>query len=208
MDDAAAMAGPSLNGAAIAQDWRNLAAEWAPSNFDQRHLVSTQFQYTTGVGLGGGALVSGWRGALFSGWTVTSQLTAGSGLPVTPVFVTSVPGTGVTGSVRASLSGVTDAPAPGLYANPAAYTTPAPGEWGTAGRNSLRGPAQFTVNAGVARTFTLGDRLNLDWRIDALNVLNRVTYAGINGTVGSPQFGLPSLANPMRKLQSTLRLRY
>jgi hypothetical protein len=26
--------------------------------------------------------------------------------------------------------------------------------------------------------------------------------------VGSPQFGLPTLANPMRKLQSSLRVRF
>ena len=54
----------------------------------------------------------------------------------------------------------------------------------------------------------MSDRLNLDWRIDATNVLNRVTYSGVNTIVGSPQFGLPSRANTMRKLQTTLRLRF
>ena len=58
------------------------------------------------------------------------------------------------------------------------------------------------------RTFPWGERLNLDWRIDATNVLNRVTYAGVNTVVGSPQFGLPTRANPMRKLQTSLRLRF
>ena len=77
-----------------------------------------------------------------------------------------------------------------------------------AGRNSIRGPAQFALNAGVGRTFLWGDRLNLDWRVDATNVLNRVTYAGVNTILGSPQFGLPNVANPMRKLQTTLRLRF
>ena len=54
-----------------------------------------------------------------------------------------------------------------------------------------------------------GDRLNLDWRLNATNVLNRVTYAAVNATVGSPQFGLPTVANPMRKIQaSSLRVRF
>jgi hypothetical protein len=53
-----------------------------------------------------------------------------------------------------------------------------------------------------------GERLNLDWRINATNVLNRVTYAAINTTVGSPQLGLPTLANPMRKIQISLRVRF
>ena len=49
----------------------------ASSNFDQRHLVTAQLQYTSGVGVAGGSLIDGIRGALFKGWTVTSQLTAG-----------------------------------------------------------------------------------------------------------------------------------
>ena len=89
------------SGAAIAQDWLDLDAEWGPSTFDQRHLVTAQFQYTTGVGVAGGTLLDGLKGALFKDWTITSQLTTGSGLPLTPVYLTSVAGTGVTGTIRA-----------------------------------------------------------------------------------------------------------
>ena len=62
--------------------------------------------------------------------------------------------------------------------------------------------------APVARAELAGDRLNLDWRLNASNVLNRVTYAAVNTFVGSPQFGLPTTANPMRKVQSSLRVRF
>ena len=65
-----------------------------------------QFQYTTGVGVAGGALVDGWRGSLLKGWTITSQLTAGSSLPLTPYYLTTTPGTGFTGAIRASLTGI------------------------------------------------------------------------------------------------------
>jgi hypothetical protein len=208
-DDAGAFTGVSLTGGAIPQDWRNLEAEGGPSNFDQRHLVSALFQYTTGVGVAGGGLLTGVKGSLLKGWMVTSQLTAGSSLPLTPVYLTSVAGTGVTGSIRASVTGASaDSIPAGFYANPAAYAAPSPGQWGSAGRNSMRGPAQFGLNAGIARTFPLGERLNLDWRVDATNVLNRVTYAGISTLVGSPLFGLPNQANAMRRLQTTMRLRF
>jgi hypothetical protein len=208
MDDAGAFTGVSLDGAAIAQDWQNLDAEWARSNFDQRHLLTVQFQYSTGVGVGGGTLLDGVAGTLFKGWTVTSQLTTGSGLPLTPVYLTAVSGTGVTGSLRPDVAGAIDATASGEYLNPAAFAAPAPGRFGNAGRTSITGPAQFSLNAGVARTFTLSDRLNLDWRIDTTNLLNRVTYAGVNTIFGSPQFGVPNRANTMRKVQTTLRLRF
>ena len=61
---------------------------------------------------------------------------------------------------------------------------------------------------GLARTFLASNRLTFEWRLDATNVLNRVTYASVNTTVGSPQFGLPDRANPMRKVQSSLRMRF
>ena len=90
----------------------------------------------------------------------------------------------------------------------AAFTAPIQGQWGTAGRNSITGPATFTLNAGVARTFRVNSRLNVDWRLDATNVLNRVTYTSINTLVASPQFGLPNRASDMRKVRATIRVRF
>jgi hypothetical protein len=124
------------------------------------------------------------------------------------VYLTSVPGTGFTGTIRPNLTGATTAAPAGRYLNPDAYVVPPAGDWGNAGRNSARGPSQFTLNAGVSRSFPWGERLNLDWRIDATNVLNRVTYSSVNAIVGSAQFGLPDRANPMRKVQTSLRLRF
>jgi hypothetical protein len=54
----------------------------------------------------------------------------------------------------------------------------------------------------------LNNRLTFDRRLDATNLLNRVTYSSINVIVGSPQFGLPVQANTMRRLQTTARLRF
>jgi hypothetical protein len=193
----------------IAQDWRDLDADRGPSTFDQRHQLVAQLQFTTGMGIGGGALLDGVRGSLFKGWTVTGQLNTGSGLPQTPIYLTTVPGTGVTGTVRADLTAesIDDRPS-GYYANPAAYTRPVGGQWGQAGRNSIRGPAQFSLNGGLSRAFLLNNRLTLDWRLDATNLLNRVTHTSINTIVGSPQFGLPVQANTMRRLQASMRLRF
>jgi trimeric autotransporter adhesin len=136
------------------------------------------------------------------------QLTVGSGLPLTPFYPVPVPGTGYVGSIRARLTGAsTDAP-DGYYLNPLAYVAPAAGEWGSAGRNSGRGPQQFTLNAAVGRTFRWGERFNIDWRIDAANVLNRLVYTSVNTIVGNPQFGLPNGTNQPRKIQSSLRIRF
>jgi hypothetical protein len=209
-DDAATFGSGALTPAAlsIAQDWRNLVAERGPSSFDQRHHVTAQVQYTTGVGLKGGTLVDGMWGSLWKDWTMATEISTGSGLPFTPIAFLPVANTGVVG-IRASTTGISPAPvAARTYANPAAFAVPASGTWGTAGRNSLRGPAAFSMNLSVARVFRLRTRLNLEWRLAATNVLNRVTFAAVDAIVGSPQFGQPTVANPMRTVQMTTRLRF
>ena len=195
--------------AVIAQDWLNLAGERGLSNFDQRHQVTAQIQYTTGMGIGGGTLVSGWKGALFKQWTFVSTITAGSGLPLTPSYPSAVRGTGVTSSVRPDYTGAPLYAAPaGLFLNSAAYLPPAAGQWGNAGRNSITGPSQFALSASMGRIFTLNDRFNLDFRIDATNALNHVTFPSWNTTATSAQFGLPNSANAMRSVQTSVRLRF
>jgi hypothetical protein len=195
--------------AAIAQNWLDLHAERSLSSFDQRHLLNLQAQYTTGEGLGGGTLMSGWRGRFYKEWTVLTQVTVGTGLPQTPVYLAAVPGTGVTGTIRPNPTGepIYAAPA-GLHLNSAAYTAPLAGQWGTAGRNSITGPGQFSLDTSLARTFRLTGRFTLDGRIDATNLLNHPVFSDWITTINSTQFGLPLAANPMRSLETTLRLRF
>jgi hypothetical protein len=54
MDDASTFSNTSVSpqSLAVAQDWTDLHAEWGPSSFDQRHLVSVDVQYH-GHGLDG-----------------------------------------------------------------------------------------------------------------------------------------------------------
>jgi hypothetical protein len=171
--------------------------------------VTVQTQYTTGVGLGGGGLVSGWRGALFREWTLAGQLMVGSGLSQTPIYLALVPGTGVTGNLRPNVTGAPINNAPdGFFLNPAAFARPAAGQWGNAGRNSITGPSQFLLNATLGRSFQYRDRYTIDLRVDAANILNHVTYKSWNTTVTSAQFGLASSVNAMRTMQTTLRLRF
>ncbi|HEY1302480.1 MAG TPA: carboxypeptidase regulatory-like domain-containing protein [Vicinamibacterales bacterium] len=208
MDDAAAFGGATLDGGALVQNWLDPDAEYARSNFDQRHLVTESIEYTSGSGTSGGTLRDGWKGRLVKDWTFTANFSAGSGLPLTPVYFAPIGGTGIIGSLRPDLTGVRNAPVAGSYADAGAFAPPASGTWGNAARNSITGPSTFTVNASVARTFRPSNRVNFDWRIEATNVLNRVTYASVNTLITSPQFGLATRANDMRKLRSSIRVRF
>jgi trimeric autotransporter adhesin len=192
-DNASTFSNRSITPSALvlAENWRDLAAERGPSLFDQRHRVTAQAQYATRIGV-----------------MVDANLIWGSGLPFTPVVFAPVGGTGLVG-VRPRLTGISPQPlVAGTYANEAAYAPPPPGTWGDAGRNSIRGPSQFSLDLSASRLFQLPRRLRVEWRVDARNVLNRVTFSSIGTTVGSPQFGRPTRANAMRRLVTGLQFRF
>lgn len=204
--DNASLGGRGEGTAVIAQDWLNLRGERGLSTFDQRHLLTVQTQYITGLETLGGMLLRGWRSAALRGWTISSNLTLGSGLPLTPVYSSVVQGTGMVGSIRPNYTGASlyDAPA-GLHLNPLALTAPAGGEWGNAGRNSITGPSQFVISASIGRSF-YDERFEV--RADADNVLNHVVYKKWNTSITSTQFGLPTAADSMRNLRLTMRVRF
>jgi len=195
--------------AAIAQNWLNLHAERGLSNFDQRHLLNLQAQYTSGEGLGGGTLLGGWRGRLLKEWTIVGTTVIGTGLPETPVYLAAVPGTGFSGTIRPDATGAkVSLSYLNQHLNPAAYGAPLPGQWGTAGRNSITGPSQFSLDTSVNRTFRPSTRFFLDFKVAATNMLNHPVFTGWNTTVNSTQFGLPLAPNAMRSLETSLRLRF
>ena len=208
MDNSAAFGGATLDGGALVQNWRDPDADWARSSFDQRHLITASVDYTTGSGTSGGTLLDGWAGRLVKDWSLTARFSSGSGLPVTPVYFAAVGGSGVIGSLRPDITGIANDAPEGAYANRAAFAAPAPGHWGNAPRNSITGPRTFSMDASISRTFRVNNRLNLDWRIDMTNVLNRVTFAGVNTLIASPQFGLANRTNEMRKIRTSLRVRF
>jgi hypothetical protein len=198
-----------LGGSLIAQNWLDPGAEWGPSNLDRRHQLQAQAQFTSGFLARGGLFSGSWKEKLFAQWTVSAQLTVGSGTPLSPVLLAPIKGTGITGTLRPDVTGVPiNVDVDGRHVNPAAFAAPVPGQWGNAGRNSIRGPKQFDLNASFARSFRFNQRTSLDFSIAAINLLNRVTYPDWNTLVGSNQFGLPTRANGMRTLQPSIRLNF
>jgi hypothetical protein len=194
----------------VAQNWLDRRAERGLSSFDQRHQLTAQGQYTTGMLSSFGGFWDGWRGSLFRQWTLIGQMTVGTGMPLTPVILAPVSGTGMSGSLRPDV--VTGVPIylknGSGFLNPAAFTLPASGQWGNAARNSITGPAQFSLNASITRTFRFSERISMDLRVEATNVMNHVSYPNWNTTVNSAHFGVPSRVNGMRTIQPSMRMRF
>ena len=199
----------SMPSASIAQNWLDPRAERSLSSFDQRQLLNLQAQYTSGQGLEGGTLLGGWTGRMLKEWTVLGNLSFGSGMPETPIYPAAVPGTGFTNIIRPSLTGApiyTSQSA--AHLNAAAFSAPAAGQWGTAGRDSITGPDQFLLNTSLARTFRPYGKAYLDFAIVSTNTFNHAAFSSWNNSVTSTQFGLPVAPNAMRSLEITTHLRF
>jgi hypothetical protein len=192
----------------VAQNWLDLNAERARTSGIRSNTLNASMQFSTGMGGRGGALRNGMSGRLLRGWTVMTTMAIASGAPLTPTVITkALGGTGITGPLRATYTGLPVFLDDGIL-NPAAFITPLPGTYGNAGRNIITGPDLFSLNGSVSRTIRLGERRNVDLRVDARNVLNHVSFNSWNTTVGSTQYGLPVSAAGMRTMSATMRFRF
>ena len=208
--DNAGTGGRGQGGTPVAQNWLDLSAERGLSSFDARHNLNVQFMYSTGMGRAGGTLLNGWKGALLKDWNVMSNINLRSGNPLTATAGGSrsqVSGTAVNGTVRADATGL-PVSAEGLLFNTAAFTAPAAGMWGTAGRNTIPGPAVFSLNGSVGRVFRFGERRSVDLQFQAQNILNHVTITNWGSTIGSANYGLATSAAAMRKITASVRFRF
>jgi hypothetical protein len=209
IDDAGA-GGRGQGNTPVAQNWLDLSAERGLSSFDQRNNLSVQLQYSSGMGMGGGTLIGGWKGALLQDWTVSSGPNLHSGNPFTATVGgnrSQVSGTAVSNTLRADATGL-PIEAAGLLFNAAAFAAPASGAWGNAGRNTIPGPTVFSLDGSLQRTFRMGERRSVDFQMQAANLLNRVTITSWGTVLGSSTWGLASNAAAMRKVTFNLRFRF
>jgi hypothetical protein len=77
----------------------------------------------------------------------------------------------------------------GYYFNPAAFTAPNAGTFGTNGRNNLRGPRLTVVNLSLAKNVRFGERCGLELRADFVNALNHPSFQPPNSDINGAAFG-------------------
>ena len=70
------------------------------------------------------------------------------------------------------------------------------------GRNNVRGPGFFETDAGIFRTFTLSESVNLQFRAEALNATNHANFANPQSDINNATFGfITSLYGPNQSRQ-------
>ncbi len=168
---------------------------WGNSDFDVRHAFSLGLVYDIPGAAHNWALKQ-----ITSGWEITTNFQARTGLPVTGLFAPSkfLPNGEFT-YVEAEINPgvpfyVHGSQYPGGTAlNAAAFKKPAAGTDGDAGRNQFRDQDLWQDDLSVQRKFVLGEKWGtLRFRFDAFNIVNHPNFGGYfvrNLVVNNPLFG-------------------
>jgi hypothetical protein len=210
IDDSSTFGGAG-NITTTAQNWLDLSAERGLSNFDIRHQFTMSFVWTSPIaGPGSHVAADGKVGRLLKDWQISGTITAQTGMPLTARVLGNaqqLAQTSGVGSERASATGEPIEAGSGFF-NMAAFAVPATGTYGDAGRNTIPGPGLCSVNAALARSFTLSERRRLEFRLETTNSLNNVNYTNLYTVVNAANYGLASSAGAMRTLQAVVRFRF
>ena len=80
---------------------------------------------------------------------------------------------------------------PNDWINAAAFSTPAAGTYGNAGRNLVRAPGLWQTDLALSKKVPVTERLRAEFRAEAFNLFNRAQYGSPSASLSSPlSFGV------------------
>ena len=214
--------GDSLNattsggGPALASNPFNLRSDGGLGTFDIRHVAVANASYTLPLGYGKRFLgsVRGLRSAAVSGWTVNSIVTLQGGFPFSPQLSYNPSNNGDTRNpvrpfANPAFTGPVILGKPDKWFNPNAFLAPANtpangGFYGNVGRDTLIGPGLATWDFSVLKDIPIRERLNLQFRAEIFNLLNRANFNLPNAVVFTPS-GVSPTAGAITSTSTTSR---
>jgi len=195
----------------------NLHANYASSNYDQRHILTVAWTYEVpfrGKGL---------SRTFLGGWQYAGIMTAQTGTPFSVV-------NGVYGDSAGVADGTTGI---GSYAdrigdphaspncppladgtkgaplfNCAAYIQTQGLTFGNSGRNSLNNPRRTDFDMSIYKIFKPKEQLAVQFRAEAFNIFNHTQWNGVNNYVSTNNFLYSTGAHMPRVLQFALRITF
>ena len=222
IDDGDSMnATAAANAPALVQNPYNIQGDLGPATYDVRNAAVTSISYDLPFGQGrqfaGG--IGGLGNAVIGGWAVNSIVTIQSGFPFTPQLSFNPSNDGdsrnpVRPNWNPAFSGPVILGTAAKWFDPNAFVVPANGTFGNVGRNVLTGPGLGTWDFSVIKDTHLFERLNLQFRAEIFNLLNRtnlntpnlITFTSATGTPSPVAGTFTSTSTPSRQVQFGLKL--
>jgi len=193
----------------------DLKRQYGPSGFDRTHMITASHLYELPFGKGKPLLSQNRAaGAILGGWQLNGILRLATGTP----FTASADATSCNCPGNSQFA---DAIAPVTYPggigpgqpwfSTSSFAPPAPNRFGTAGRNTIRGPRLRNYDLSIFRIFRMTERLRLEYRAEFYNLTNTPHFSNPSGSSTSATFGIVSSTLSgygNRQVQMALRLKF
>ncbi len=216
LDNAESISNNGGNGFGTAAELIN-TIDYGNGNLDVRNRVTGTFNYA----LPFGENLHGFAGVLGKGWQGNGLVVWSTGMPFSVTNITNRSGTRPTAgtSDRPNMlgSGKVGHPTIGHWFDTTAFAFQPAGTIGSEHRNQLYGPGLQRVDLSLFKNFDITERLKLEFRTEAFNVLNTAQFVNPNaalslsGGVPVSTFGtITSTANAYnpRLVQFAARLKF
>jgi hypothetical protein len=175
---------------AVAYQFRNRAV----SDFDRRHVFNAGLTAELPFGHNHAWLnTSGIANTILGGWKINALIAAYTGLPFTATAsgtsLNAAYNTQVANQVKDNVKTLGGIGKSATWFDTTAFAPVTTASFGTAGRNSLRGPGDADLDLGISRAFSFTDRFKFELRGESFNLTNTPAFANPANSVSSGSFG-------------------
>jgi hypothetical protein len=181
------------------QNPRNWAAEYGPPSYDFTNNISATWVYAIPYFSHSEKLLQ----ATLGHWSIQGLVLHQSGFALSPGLSTPTAGLADRPNVvglNHTLGTLTE------WFNTAAFAAPTYGSYGDASNGSIRGPGYTSLNLSLYKTFPIHDRLNVQLRAEAFNVLNHPNFNSVDTGFGDGSFGQVNGAGDPRILEFAAKI--
>lgn len=189
--------------------------EYSQSPFDQRHRLVASAQWKLPIGKNGLILNNDSTAAkLIGGWqyNVIASFESGNAFTITANDNSQTGGNhaayanclaGAYSGTTHDRQALTSTTGTGTYLNPAAFTQPGAGTFGSCRPRSFAGPGRRNFDMSLFKQFAFTDTRKLEFRFEGFNVFNHANLANPSSSISSPgTFGrISGVTNTARQVQ-------
>jgi TonB dependent receptor len=190
-------------------------ANYGLAAFDITHLFNGHIEYELPLGRGKAFLnSSSVLNGLVGGWRLSSTFQVHTGVPFS-VFMATNTSNSLAGSLYPNRVGKGTLLHPTINnwfdSTSSSFQAPPAYSFGNAGRHILRGPAWRNVNLSLAKQYgikKLGDKRNLEVRVDSYDVFNHPNFGLPDAYIGDATVGQITTSSTSRNLQIGAKLSF
>jgi hypothetical protein len=199
------------NTADLAQDPRNLDAEFGLMDYDRTHIFGVHYVWELPFFRNARTLLYNVAG----GWEITGSTRLASGTPLTITQSANTANSFGLGAMRPDLVGEPEISGNrprreqiAQWFNTAAFMQPAANTFGNSPRGVVRGPGVNVTDLGIFKNFRVGGNIGVQYRLEMFNAFNHPNLGNPGTVLGTPTFGRITTAAEPRIIQMGIKVTF